>query len=208
MSAISRASLDKEIYLRSLTGYLVGRHLMAGFRKVAVLTYPDRICSAMAAAALASYEASGNYRDAAGAVFLLEQGKEEDAAGSVVRYGADAVYLSFGGEQRMSDVASLTARAVGALARAGYRGVLLVHVRAWLATKQMSSLLSDPALASYLRGLGEIRVFTAEEVPLQQGSHRGIRGGPGALRGGGDHEGARGPPQDIPSPSRVGLSSR
>ncbi|WP_174448931.1 hypothetical protein [Conexivisphaera calida] len=162
MSATSRASLDQEIYLRSLTGYLVGRHLLAGFRKVAVLTYPDRICSAMAAAALASYEASGNYRDAAGAVFLLEPGKEDAAAGSALRYGADAVYLSFGGEQKMSDVASLTARAVGALARAGYRGALLVHVRAWLATKQLSSLLSDPTLAAYLRGLGDVRVFTAD----------------------------------------------
>ncbi|MGC9088383.1 MAG: hypothetical protein ACP5IF_07235 [Conexivisphaera sp.] len=160
MSTISRASLDQEIYLRSLTGYLVGKHLLAGYRKVAVLTHPDRICSAMAAAALASYEASGNYRDAAGAVFLVEQGEED--AGSVVRYGADAVYLSFGGEQKMSDVASLTARAVGALARAGYRGALIVHVRAWLATKQMSSLLSDPALAAYLRELRDIRVFTAD----------------------------------------------
>ncbi|MGC8970240.1 MAG: hypothetical protein ACP5LG_06795 [Conexivisphaera sp.] len=143
-----------------MTGYLVGKHLLAGYRKVAVLTHPDRICSAMAAAALASYEASGNYRDAAGAVFLVEQGEED--AGSVVRYGADAVYLSFGGEQKMSDVASLTARAVGALARAGYRGALIVHVRAWLATKQMSSLLSDPALAAYLRELRDIRVFTAD----------------------------------------------
>lgn len=162
MSAISRASLDQEIYLRSLTGYLVGRHLLAGFRRVAVLTHPDRICSAMAAAALASYEASGNYRDAAGAVFLVEEGKEDEAARAAVTYGADAVYLSFGGEQRMSEVASLTARTVGALARAGYRGALLIHVRAWLATKQLSSVLSDPALAAYLRGLGEVRVFTAD----------------------------------------------
>ncbi|MGC8614069.1 MAG: hypothetical protein ACP5L2_07540 [Conexivisphaera sp.] len=45
MSTISRASLDQEIYLRSLTGYLVGKHLLAGYRKVAVLTHPDRICS-------------------------------------------------------------------------------------------------------------------------------------------------------------------
>lgn len=162
MSAISHASLDQEIYLRSLTGYLVGRHLLTDFRRVAVLAHPDRICSAMAAAALASYEASGNYRDAAGAVFLMEQGKEDDAAGAVVKYGADAAYLSFGGEQRMSEVASLTARAVGALARAGYRGALLIHVRAWLATKQLSSLLSDPALAAYLRELRDIRVFTAD----------------------------------------------
>ncbi|MGC8555933.1 MAG: hypothetical protein ACP5NG_02840, partial [Conexivisphaera sp.] len=161
MSTISRASLDQEIYLRSLTGYLVGRHMLSGFRRVAVLAYPDRICSAMAAAALASYEASGNYRDAAGAVFLLEQGKEDAAARGAVGYGADAVYLSLGGEQRMSDVASMTARALGALARAGYRGALLLHVRAWLATKQLSTVLPDASLASYLGGL-DLRVFTAD----------------------------------------------
>ena len=101
MSAISRASLDQEIYLRSLTGYLVGRHLLAGFRRVAVLAHPDRICSAMAAAALASYEASGNYRDAAGAVFLVEEGKEDEAARAAVTYGADAVYLSLGGSKEV-----------------------------------------------------------------------------------------------------------
>ncbi|MGC8969953.1 MAG: hypothetical protein ACP5LG_05235 [Conexivisphaera sp.] len=161
MSTISRASLDQEIYLRSLTGYLVGRHMLNGFRRVAVLAYPDRICSAMAAAALASYEASGNYRDAAGAVFLLEPGKEDAAARGAVGYGADAVYLSLGGEQRMSDVASMTARALGALARAGYRGALLLHVRAWLATKQLSTVLPDASLASYLGGL-DLRVFTAD----------------------------------------------
>ncbi len=162
MSAISRASLDQEIYLRSLTGYMVGKHLFAGFRRVAVLAYPDRICSAMAAAALASYEAAGNYRDAAGAVFLLERGREDSAASGAVGYGADAVYLSLGGEQRMSDVASLTASAIGALAKAGYRGALLIHVRAWLATKQLSNVLSDQSLAKYLGGLPEIRVFTAD----------------------------------------------
>ncbi len=162
MSVSSRASLEEEIYLRSLTGYLVGSRLFAGFRKVAVIAVPDRICSAMAAAALASYEAAGNYRDGAGAVFTYEQGKEYEAAKKVVSSGADAVYLSFGGEQKMSDVNNMVMKIINALNEAGYRGALLIHVRAWLASKQLSTVISRPETLKYLQSLSEIRVFTAD----------------------------------------------
>jgi hypothetical protein len=47
--------LPEELYLRSLTGRLVGENLFDGFKKVAVITYPDRICSAMASLALTSF---------------------------------------------------------------------------------------------------------------------------------------------------------
>ncbi|MGC9209405.1 MAG: hypothetical protein ACP5GH_06160 [Nitrososphaeria archaeon] len=162
MSVSSRASLEEEIYLRSLTGYLVGSRLFVGFRKVAVIAVPDRICSAMAAAALASYEAAGNYRDGAGAVFTYEQRKEGDVAKKVVESGADAVYLSFGGEQKMSDVNSMVTKIINALKEAGYRGALLIHVRAWLASKQLSTVISRPETLKYLQSLREIRVFTAD----------------------------------------------
>ena len=75
MATASRATLPEEIYLRSLTGYLVGQNLLEGYKKVAVITYPDRICSAMAAALMTSYIAKGNYRDGAGVVFTYEEGR-------------------------------------------------------------------------------------------------------------------------------------
>ncbi len=162
MATASRATLEQEIYLRSLTGYLVGQNLLEGYKKLAVVTYPDRICSAMAAALMTSYISKGNYRDGAGAVFTYEEGKETETVRKVVEYGADIVYIAYGGEQKMSYVAEITKRTIAALAEAGYKGALGIHVRAWLATKQFSNVLADAALAKYLASLPEIRLFTAD----------------------------------------------
>jgi hypothetical protein len=162
VATASRASLPEEIYLRSLTGYLVGQNLLEGYKKVAVVTYPDRICSAMAAALVTSYISKGNYRDGAGAVFTYEEGKETETARKVVEYGADIVYIAYGGEQKMSYVAEITKRTIAALAEAGYKGALGIHVRVWLATKQLSNVLADAALAKYLASLPEIKLFTAD----------------------------------------------
>ncbi|MEZ0345307.1 MAG: hypothetical protein ABWK01_01990 [Infirmifilum sp.] len=163
MSGIaSRASLEEEIYLRSLTGYLVGQHLLEGYSKVAVITYPDRICSAMAAALVTSYISRSGYRESPAAVLTYEEGKERDLARKVLELKPDAVYISFGGEQKLSYVGEITRKVVTSLSQEGYRGSLLLHVRVWLATKQLSLLLSDPSLAAYLASLKEIRVFTAD----------------------------------------------
>ncbi|ACB40361.1 hypothetical protein [Pyrobaculum neutrophilum] len=162
MATASRASLEQEIYLRSLTGYLVGQNLLEGYKRVAVITYPDRICSAMAAALATSYIAKGNYRDEAAAVFTYEDGKEAEVAKKVVDYKPDIVYLSFGGEQKLSYVAEITKKILSALSQAGYKGALGIHVRVWLATKQLSAVLADKKLADYLASLKEVRLFTAD----------------------------------------------
>ncbi|MEZ0289587.1 MAG: hypothetical protein ABWJ42_00650 [Sulfolobales archaeon] len=161
-SVASRASLEQEIYLRSLTGYLVGQYLLEGYSKVAVITYPDRICSAMAAALVTSYISKSGYRENPATVFVYEEGREKDLARKVVEFNPEAVYLSFGGEQKLSYVAEITRRVVKALSEEGYKGSLLVHVRIWLATKQFSAILSDPSLRAYLKSLKEIRLFTAD----------------------------------------------
>jgi hypothetical protein len=153
--------LSEELYLRSLTGRLVGEHLFDGYRRVAVIAYPDRICAAMAAAAVTSYTYCAGYRDGLGAVFVYDENIDE-AARAIASAGFDAVYIAFGGEQRLSTVSEATVRTLRALASAGYRGALAVHVRAWLATKQLSAALSDPGLRQWLESLPEVRVFTAD----------------------------------------------
>ncbi|MFN7105841.1 MAG: hypothetical protein ACK4M3_04585, partial [Pyrobaculum sp.] len=146
--------------LRSLTGYLVGQNLLQGYSKVAVITYPDRICSAMAAALATSYIAKNNYRDGAAAVFTYEEGKEEEMAKKILEYNPDAVYIAYGGEQKLSYVTKITDQTLGALAKTGYRGVVVLHVRVWLATKQLS-LLSE-GVRNYLTSIREVRLFTAD----------------------------------------------
>lgn len=160
MATASRATLEQEIYLRSLTGYLVGQNLLQGYSKVAVITYPDRICSAMAAALATSYIAKNNYRDGAAAVFTYEEGKEEEMAKKILEYNPDAVYIAYGGEQKLSYVTKITDQTLGALAKTGYRGVVVLHVRVWLATKQLS-LLSE-GVRNYLTSIREVRLFTAD----------------------------------------------
>ncbi|MCC6010710.1 MAG: hypothetical protein LM588_06980 [Fervidicoccaceae archaeon] len=71
--------LADEVYLRSLTGRLVGEHLFDGFRRVAVIILPDRICSALAAAALSSFTYYSGYRDSVGAVFAYDENIGETA---------------------------------------------------------------------------------------------------------------------------------
>ncbi|MDP8023165.1 MAG: hypothetical protein ACP5LF_00510 [Nitrososphaeria archaeon] len=162
MSTISRASLEEEIYLRSLTGYLVGKNLLDGFKKIAVITYPDRICSAMSAALLSSYMSVYGYKNEAGMVFAYEENKLNEMSEKISRGGFDAVYISLGGEQKMSYVSETTKKIIEALRRSGFNGALAIHVRAWLATKQLSNILAEKELKDYLLSLKEIRVFTAD----------------------------------------------
>lgn len=159
----SRASLEEEIYLRSLTGLLVGRHLLMGFQRVAVVTVPDRICSSLAAATATSFLGSlAGYREGAARVFTYEPGRERELARRVVEFRPDAVYIVYGGEQRMSYVANITRRTLEALAEEGYRGALLIHVRVFLATNRLQTVLADERIRGYLASLPEIRVFTAD----------------------------------------------
>jgi AAA+ ATPase superfamily predicted ATPase len=153
--------LSEELYLRSLTGRLVGEHLFDGYRRVAAIAYPDRVCAAMAAAAVTSYTYYAGYRDGLAAVFAYDE-KIDETARAIASADFDIVYVAFGGEQKLSTVNEATVKTLKALANAGYRRALAVHVRAWLATKQLSTVLSDPSLRQWLESLPEVRVFTAD----------------------------------------------
>ena len=160
--AASLLPLPEELYLRALTGRLVGEHLFDGFKKVAVLAYPDRICAAMAATALTSFTYLTGYRDGFGAVYTYEKDKIDGIAKDIVNKKFDVVYVAYGGEQKLSIVNEAFIESLRALAKAGYRGALAIHVRIWLATKQLSTVLAQEDLRKFLEQLPEVRVFTAD----------------------------------------------
>lgn len=56
-------------------------------------------------------------------------------AEKVVSWNPEAIYIAFGGEQRMTDVNNMAVKLLKALMDKGFKGSLLIHVRAWLATK-------------------------------------------------------------------------
>lgn len=160
-ASLGKLSIGEEAYLRSLTGRLVGIGLFKGFNRIAIIPYPDRICESIAAAAATAYLDTYGYGPGKIAFFDYADNMD-DVVKRIVAWGAEAVYLAFGGEQKMSDVAKMVLQTLKSLKSANYRGALLIHVRAWLATKQFSTITSDPELREYLRSLKEIRLFTAD----------------------------------------------
>ncbi len=153
--------LNDEIYLRALTGRLVGEHLFDGFKRVAVIVFPDRICSALAAGVLSSFTYHAGYREGVGAVFIYDENIGETAK-RIVTEGFDATFIAYGGEQKLSFVNEALIATLKALMSAGYEKALIIHVRAFLASRQLSTVLQDESLARWLEGLPEIRVFTAD----------------------------------------------
>jgi hypothetical protein len=64
-----------------LTGVLVGRTLLNGYQKVALVTVPDRICSSLAAATATSFiNNEAGYRDGVAKIFVYEPGREREVA--------------------------------------------------------------------------------------------------------------------------------
>jgi|GEM_PF-291402 len=158
--SVSRASLDEEVYLRALTGRLVGLHLFEGVNKLLILSHPDRICDSISAAAIVAFFDRVGYGE--GKVKVVSFDGTQKIGDQVVHFDPDGIYLAFGGEERMTEVGDVTMEALKQLMAAGYRGSLLIHVRVWLATKQLSFALSRGDLLQWLKGLREIRVFTAD----------------------------------------------
>lgn len=160
--SMSRASLGEEVYLRGLTGFLTGATLYEGYKRIAVVTVADRICCSIVAAQVAGYMHRHGYGNGVFKVFFYEEGGEDALAEEVASMKPDAVSIVLGGEQKMSFVASATQRVLKAFARRRIQVPIVFHVRVFLATKQLTTLLSDPELAGYLGSLPEVRVFTAD----------------------------------------------
>lgn len=162
MSIISRASLSEELTLRSLTGYLVGQKLFVGYNKLAIVTFPDRICSGLATSVATSFIARNGYRESIVRIFMYEEGSEKKLVQDIINYSPDALFIALGGEQKMSYVNDAFIKLVDNLRKAEFKKPLVLHVRTWLATKQLSSLSGLSGLLDYLRSLPEVRVFTAD----------------------------------------------
>ena len=161
METMSLASLEEEIYLRGLTGYIVAKRIFDGYKNIAIITYPDRICSSLSSSLVSSLISKQGYRDKIARIYLYDDNKLNDIAKDILKNNFDAVFIVYGGEQKVSYVSEITKKTILALKNAGYRNSLLIHVRIWIATKQLSEILNDE-IREYLKSLKEIRVFTAD----------------------------------------------
>lgn len=93
----SRASLPEELTLRSLMGLLVGERLFTGFGRVAIVTFPDGICSALSASIATGFLARTGYRERAVSILVYEEGRLDEMARRVLSFSPDVVFIGFGG---------------------------------------------------------------------------------------------------------------
>jgi len=92
---MAKTTFAEEVYLRALTGKIVGAHVLGDYEKVAVISLMNILCSATAAAAEAVYSENTGGR---AAHFIVESGNVTETINQVIDFEPEAVLLLFGGE--------------------------------------------------------------------------------------------------------------
>jgi len=93
METMSLASLEEEIYLRGLTGYIVAKRIFDGYKNIAIITYPDRICSSLSSSLVSSLISKQGYRDKIAKIYLYDDNKLNDIAKDIVKNNFDSVFI-------------------------------------------------------------------------------------------------------------------
>ena len=141
-------TFEEEIYLRALTGRLVGIAVAKlGVNKLAVVAPKNIICSSIATATEAAF------LDHSGGVtyhFMVELGgNEEEVAKRLKEFNAQAVLLQFGGEDPIEKVKESFVKLLKAMAKEGVPGAIVFHVRIF-AAGGVAEALKDADIAKYL----------------------------------------------------------
>jgi len=143
-------TFEEEIYLRALTGRLVGKAIAdLGINKLAVVAPKNIICSSIATATEAAFI------DHTGGVtyhFMVELGNnEEEIAKRLKDFGAQVVLLQFGGESPIEEVKKSFVKLLEAMAKEQVPGAIVFHVRIF-AAGGVKEALSNEEIKKYLEG--------------------------------------------------------
>ncbi|MEB3780166.1 MAG: hypothetical protein GSR85_08045 [Desulfurococcales archaeon] len=142
-------TFEEEIYLRALTGRLVGKAMAdLGVNKLAVVSPKNIICSSIASATEAVFiEASGGVTRH----FMVEiDSNEDEVARRIAEFGPQVTLLQYGGETPMEDNKRSFTNLLKQMARRNVAGDIVVHVRIF-AAKGLDEALKDPEVREYLR---------------------------------------------------------
>ena len=143
---MAKTTFAEEIYLRALTGKIVGEAVMAGYNKVAVVSVRNTICSAISAAAEAAFVSKTNGRTAH---FIVEPGNVASTVDQVAVFAPQAVVLMFGGETPIEETKALFVDTLKAMAKANLAVDIIVHVRIF-AAGGLQAAVADADVARYL----------------------------------------------------------
>ncbi|NJE10497.1 hypothetical protein [Thermococcus sp. MAR1] len=144
---MAKTTFEEEIYLRALTGRLVGKALAdLGLNKVAVVASKNIICSSIATATEATFiTLSGGVTYH----FLAEKGKEADIAERVKAFAPQVTVLQFGGETPIEETKEIFVETLRQFAEKDVPGAFVVHVRIF-AAGGLAKALEDEKIKEYL----------------------------------------------------------
>ena len=144
---MAKTTFEEEIYLRALTGRVVGKALAdLGLNKVAVVASRNIICSSIATATEATFITLGGgitYH------FLAEKGKEADIAERVKEFAPQVTVLQFGGETPIEETKEIFVETLRQFAEKDVPGAFVVHVRIF-AAGGLAKALEDEKIREYL----------------------------------------------------------
>jgi uncharacterized protein YqfB (UPF0267 family) len=141
-------TFEEEIYLRALTGRMVGKAIAdLGTNKLAVVAPKNIICSSIATATEAAF------LDHSGGVtyhFLVDN-NEEDVAKRLKDFAAQVVLLQFGGETPIEETKKSFVKLLQAMAKENVPGAIVFHVRIF-AAGGVKEAITDESVKNYLKG--------------------------------------------------------
>ena len=141
-------TFEEEIYLRALTGRMVGKAVSdLGVNKLAVVAPRNIICSSIATATEAAF------LDHSGGVtyhFLVEPGKEGEIAGRLEEFKPQATLLQFGGETPIEETKKSFVELMRQMAEKKVPGDIVVHVRIF-AAGGFAEAVKDEKVKNYLQ---------------------------------------------------------
>ncbi len=142
-------TFEEEIYLRALTGRLVGKALAdLGVNKLAVVAPKNIICSSIATATEATFIEASNgvtYH------YMVEpEANEAEIAERLASFTPQVTLLQFGGETPIEIVKRSFVKLLKEMAAKRVPGDVVVHVRIF-AAKGFDEALKDPEVREYLR---------------------------------------------------------
>ena len=127
---MAKTTFAEEVYLRALTGRLVGEDLLASYNKVAVVSMKNIICCSTATAAESAF-----ISQTGGKVwhFIVERGNEDSIAKQLEEYDGEAILLLFGGETSLQQAKELFSRLLEKMASLDIMADIVIHVRIFAA---------------------------------------------------------------------------
>ncbi|MEB3845293.1 MAG: hypothetical protein LRS48_06430 [Desulfurococcales archaeon] len=143
-------TFEEEIYLRALTGRMVGKAIAdLNINKLAVVAPKNIICSSIATATEAAFI---DYSGGVTYHFMVELGKnEEEIAKRLKDFNAQVVLLQFGGESPIDQVKASFVKLLKAMAKENVPGAIVFHVRIF-AAGGVKEAIADEEIKKYLEG--------------------------------------------------------